>query len=223
MPELTPERLAMGLTTYVVLLFSLSVHESAHAWVAHKLGDDTALNEGRVTLNPIPHIDPIGTLLLPILQIFTSFPFLGWAKPTPYDPSNFRRDVTMRTGHMLVAAAGPVSNLVLALLFTGVFVALVQGEMIRSGTANPMAIIVVRGIQLNVVLALFNLVPIPPLDGSKVASYGLPGNVGDRYDRVMEPYGYIILLLLFATGILWMFLGPVTSWIIRALFSLAYA
>ena len=222
MPELTPERLAMGLTTYVVLLFSLSVHESAHAWMAHKLGDDTALNEGRVTLNPIPHIDPIGTLLLPILQIFTSFPFLGWAKPTPYDPSNFRRDVSMRTGHMLVAGAGPVSNFILALLFTGVFVALVRAEMIGGGTGDPVTIIVVRGIQLNVVLALFNLVPIPPLDGSKVASYGLPGDFGDRYDRVMEPYGYVILLVLFATGILGYVLQPITSWIITFLFRLAY-
>ena len=222
MPELTPDRIAQGLTIYVVLLFSLSVHESAHGWMAHKLGDDTALNEGRITLNPIPHIDPLGTLLLPILQIFTGLPFLGWAKPTPYDPSNFRREVTMRAGHMLVAAAGPVSNLLLALLFTGLFFGLVRGDMI-GGETDPLTVLVVRGIQLNVVLALFNLVPIPPLDGSKVASYGLPGNVGDRYDRVMEPYGYIILLLLFATGILWMFLGPVTSWIIRALFSLAYA
>ena len=222
MPELTPERLAMGLTTYVVLLFSLSVHESAHAWMAHKLGDDTALNEGRVTLNPIPHIDPIGTLLLPILQIFTSFPFLGWAKPTPYDPSNFRRDISMRTGHMLVAGAGPVSNFILALLFTGVFVLLVRAEMIGGGSGDPMTIIVVRGIQLNVVLALFNLVPIPPLDGSKVASYGLPGDIGDRYDRVMEPYGYVILLILFATGILGYVLQPITSWLITFLFRLAY-
>jgi Zn-dependent protease len=222
LPELTANHLAMGLTTYVVLLFSLSVHESAHAWMAHKLGDDTALHEGRITLNPIAHIDPIGTVLLPILQIFTSFPFLGWAKPTPYDPSNFRRDVTMRTGHMLVAAAGPVSNFILALLFTGIFVLLVRGEMIGGGSGDPTTIIVVRGIQLNVVLALFNLVPIPPLDGSKVASYGLPGDIGDRYDRVMEPYGYVILLVLFATGILGYVLQPITSWLITFLFRLAY-
>ena len=121
MPELTSESLALGLTTFVVLLFSLSVHESAHGWMAHKLGDDTALREGRVSLNPLVHIDPIGTLLLPILQIFTGLPFIGWAKPTPYDPTNFRRDVTMRQGHMLVAGAGPVSNLLLAVLFTVAF------------------------------------------------------------------------------------------------------
>ena len=220
MPELTPERIAMGLTTYVVLLFSLSVHESAHGWMAHKLGDDTALDEGRVTLNPIPHIDPLGTLLLPLMQIFTGLPFIGWAKPTPYEPRNFRRDITMRMGHMLVAGAGPVSNLILAVIFTGVFFLIVRSGMIT--TANdPAVMIVAIGIQMNVVLALFNLVPIPPLDGSKVASYGLPGDVGDRYDRVMEPYGYIILLVLFATGILWRVLGPITTWVVFTLYGLA--
>ena len=222
MPELTSRDLAMGLTTYIVLLFSLSVHESAHGWMAHKLGDDTALNEGRVTLNPIAHIDPIGTLLLPLLQIFTGLPFLGWAKPTPYEPRNFRRDVTMRQGHMLVAGAGPVSNLILALLFTAAFFVMVRAGMVTTAT-HPAVIIVAVGIQMNVVLALFNLVPIPPLDGSKVASYGLPGSFGDRYDRVMEPYGYVILLVLFTTGILWRVLGPVTTWVITTLYSLAQA
>ena len=222
MPELTPDRLAIGLTTYVVLLFSLSVHESAHGWMAHKLGDDTALREGRVSLNPLVHIDPIGTLLLPLLQIFTGLLLIGWAKPTPYDPTNFRRDVTMRQGHMLVAGAGPVSNLILAALFTAAFFVIVRTEVIQDAR-NPVVMIVGLGIQMNVVLALFNLVPIPPLDGSKVASYGLPGSLGERYDRVMEPYGYMILLVLFATGILGRVLGPVASWVIFSLFRLAQA
>jgi Zn-dependent protease len=220
LPELTPERLAMGLTTYVVLLFSLSVHESAHAWMAHKLGDDTALHEGRITLNPVAHIDPIGTLLLPILQIFTGFPFLGWAKPTPYDPSNFRRDITMRTGHMLVAGAGPVSNLALAAVFTLAFFLMIRADLVSSST-HPALMIIAVGIQMNVVLALFNLVPIPPLDGSKVASYGMPQSFGDKYDRIMEPYGYLILLILFATGILWRVLGPVTTFVVYTLYRLA--
>jgi Zn-dependent protease len=222
LPELTSESLAMGLTTYVVLLFSLSVHESAHGWMAHKLGDDTALREGRVSLNPLVHIDPIGTLLLPLLQIFTGLLLIGWAKPTPYDPTNFRRDVTMRQGHMLVAGAGPVSNLLLAVLFTAAFFVIVRTGMIQEAR-NPVVVMVALGIQMNVVLALFNLVPIPPLDGSKVASYGLPGSLGERYDRVMEPYGYIILLGLFATGILGQVLGPVTSWVTFSLFRLAQA
>jgi Zn-dependent protease len=215
--ELTPERIAMGLTVYVVLLFSLSVHESAHGWMAHKMGDDTALSQGRVSLNPIVHIDPIGTLLFPLVQIFTGIPFLGWAKPTPYNPANFRRDVTLRQGHMLVAGAGPVSNLLLALVFTAVFFVMVRSGMTENAR-HPLVTIVAVGIQMNVILAIFNLVPIPPLDGSKVASYGLPGSIGDRYDRVMEPYGYMILLLLVMTGILGHLISPITNWVILTLF-----
>lgn len=217
MQQLTPEGIAMGLTAYVVLLFSLSVHESAHAWMAHKMGDDTALMMGRVSLNPIVHIDPIGTLLFPLVQIFTGLPFLGWAKPTPYNPANFRRDVSLRQGHMMVAGAGPVSNLLLAVLFTAVFFVIVRAGVPLT-ERQPLVRIVAAGIQMNVVLAVFNLVPIPPLDGSKVASYGLPGHVGERYDRVMEPYGYMILLLLMMTGLLGYLISPITSWVIHALF-----
>jgi Zn-dependent protease len=216
---LTPEHIAQGLTTYVVLLFSLSVHESAHGWMAWKLGDETAMRAGRVSLNPIVHIDPIGTLLFPLIQIFTSVPLLGWAKPTPYNPANFRRDVTMRKGHVLVAAAGPVSNSILALLFTGVLAALVRGGVIQSQDSF-LLLLMVRGIQLNVVLALFNLVPIPPLDGSKVASYGMRGDLGDRYDRIMGPYGFIILMLLLMSGVLGVVLGPIQSVILSVLYRL---
>jgi len=217
--SLTPEHLALGLTTYVVLLFSLSVHESAHGWMAHKMGDDTAMRLGRVSLNPIVHIDPIGTLLFPLIQIFTNVPLLGWAKPTPYNPANFRRDVTLRRGHILVAAAGPVSNFLLALIFTGALVVLVRGGLVQ-GHDSFLLTLAVLGIQLNVLLALFNLVPIPPLDGSKVASFGLRGDLGDRYDRVMGPYGFVILMLLLVSGALGYVLGPLQNLILSALFGL---
>ena len=216
---MTPEHIALGLTTYVVLLFSLSVHESAHAWMAWKLGDDTAHRLGRVSLNPIVHIDPIGTLLFPLIQIFTNVPLLGWAKPTPYNPANFRRDVSLRKGHMLVAAAGPVSNFLLALVFTGVLVVLVRGGLVESRD-NFLLTLALLGIQLNVLLALFNLVPIPPLDGSKVASFGLGGELGDRYDRVIGPYGFVILMLLLMTGALSYVLAPIQNLILHALFGL---
>jgi Zn-dependent protease len=217
--ELTPERIALGLTTYVVLLFSLSFHESAHAWMAWKLGDETALRLGRVSLNPIVHIDPLGTLLFPLIQIFTNVPLLGWAKPTPYNPANFRRDVTMRTGHILVAAAGPVSNLLLALLFTVVLVVLVRGGFIQ-GRDSFLLSLTLLGIQLNVLLAVFNLVPIPPLDGSKVASFGLGHDLGEKYDRIMGPYGFMILMLLLMTGALGYIVLPVQNLILNVLFGL---
>jgi Zn-dependent protease len=213
---LSPEHIVLGLTGYVVLLFSLSFHESAHAWMASKLGDDTAKNLGRVSLNPIVHMDPVGTLLFPLIQIFTSVPLFGWAKPTPYNPANFRRNVTMRTGHVLVAAAGPVSNLLLAVLFTGLLVALIRlGVVERDDFTATLAAI---GIQLNVILAVFNLVPIPPLDGSKVASFGLRGDLGDRYDRAVGPYGFVILMLLLVTGVLGYIMRPIQQLIIRGLF-----
>jgi Zn-dependent protease len=206
--DLTPQHIALGLTTYVVLLFSLSFHESAHAWMAWKLGDDTAKNLGRVSLNPIVHIDPIGTLLFPLIQIFTNVPLLGWAKPTPYNPANFRRDVSMRKGHMLVAAAGPVSNLLLGLFFAVALIVLVRAGAIQT-PRDFLYNIVVLGVELNVLLAVFNFIPIPPLDGSKVASFGLPGDLGERYDRVVGPYGFLILMLLLMSGAFSYIAGPI--------------
>jgi Zn-dependent protease len=204
--NLSAEHIAMGLTVYVVLLFSLSFHESAHAWMAWKLGDDTAKDLGRVSLNPIVHMDPIGTLLFPLIQIFTSVPLLGWAKPTPYNPANFRRDVSMRKGHVLVAAAGPVSNFLLAILFGAILVALARGGVDLDSFP---ATLTSMGIYLNVALAVFNLIPIPPLDGSKVASFALRADLGDKYDRVVGPYGFMILMLLLISGALRYVLLPI--------------
>jgi len=217
--DLTPQHIALGLTTYVVLLFSLSFHESAHAWMAWKLGDDTAKNLGRVSLNPIVHIDPIGTLLFPLIQIFTSVPLLGWAKPTPYNPANFRRDVSMRKGHILVAAAGPVSNFILALIFTGILIVIFRLRLVQSED-DFLFHLVTRGIELNVLLAVFNLIPIPPLDGSKVASFGLPGDLGERYDRIVGPYGFMILMLLLISGAFGYVVYPVERLIIGLLYGL---
>jgi Zn-dependent protease len=217
--DLTPQHIALGLTTYVVLLFSLSFHESAHAWMAWKLGDDTAKNLGRVSLNPIVHIDPIGTLLFPLIQIFTNVPLLGWAKPTPYNPANFRRDVTMRKGHMLVAAAGPVSNFLLALIFTGILFVLIKAHVVES-QEDFLLHLMALGIELNVLLAVFNLIPIPPLDGSKVASFGLPGDLGERYDRIVGPYGFLILMLLLISGAFGYVVYPVQRFIVGLLFGL---
>jgi Zn-dependent protease len=212
--DLSPQHIALGLTTYVVLLFSLSVHESAHAWMAWRLGDNTAKDLGRVSLNPIVHIDPIGTLLFPLIQIFTSVPLLGWAKPTPYNPANFRPDVSMRKGHMLVAAAGPVSNVLLAFFFAIALIVSVRAGAIET-TGDFLYNILVLGVGLNVLLAVFNFIPIPPLDGSKVASFGLPGDIGERYDRIVGPYGFLILMLLLISGAFSYIAGPIRQFVFR--------
>ena len=197
----------------MVLLFSLSVHESAHGWMALQMGDDTAARMGRITLNPLAHIDPVGTLLIPLVQIFGGgVPLLGWAKPTPVGAHNFRR---LARGHVLVAGAGPVSNLLLALVFTA---ALFVGLRTGAREIEPLMALLLTGVQMNVVLALFNLVPLPPLDGSWVVSWSLPREIADRYDRVVEPYGQWILLALFVTGAL----GWVLSPFVRVLAGLLY-
>lgn len=200
----------------MVLLFSLSVHESAHGWMALRMGDDTAARQGRITLNPLSHIDPVGTVLIPLMQIFWGgVPLLGWAKPTPVGAQNFRR---LARGHVLVAGAGPASNLLLALLFT-----LLLFLGLRSGARENETVMAIlnTGVQMNVVLALFNLVPLPPLDGSWVASWGLPRPVAARYDRVVEPYGHWILLILFATGALGWLLSPFVRTLSTFLYRLA--
>ena len=210
MSEFTPERIAWGITSYVVLLFSLSFHEAAHAWMARRLGDDTAEREGRVSLNPLVHIDPIGTLLMPLVQFFANgLPLLAWAKPTPYQPANFRKDTSLRRGHVLVAGAGPISNLLLALIFMAVlFVTAQLGLLEDSQTTFT---ILALGVQMNIALAVFNLVPLPPLDGSKVISFGLPPDLARPYDRVAEPYGQWILLGLFVSGAFSFVLAPILA------------
>jgi Zn-dependent protease len=214
--DITPEALALGLTQYVVLLFSLSVHESAHAWTALKQGDSTAQSLGRISLNPLVHIDVIGTVVLPLIMIFTGVPLLGWAKPTPVDPRSFK---DLRRGQIIVAGAGPVSNLLLALLFTaGLFVAVrvLPGPL----KEQPLAQLLSIGLQLNVLLAIFNLVPLPPLDGSHVVEWALPNGLGHRYMAAIGPYGGLILLALVVSGALFTVLSPVLDLIIGFLYSL---
>jgi Zn-dependent protease len=218
--DLSPETIARFLTAYVVLLFSLSFHESAHAWMASRLGDQTARDQGRVSLNPLVHIDPIGTVLMPLVQVVAAgIPLLAWAKPTPVVAANFRPGL-FRRGQVLAAAAGPVSNFLLALVFTaGLFVA---ARMVSGAGAGVFALeVLYLGVILNVALGVFNLVPLPPLDGSWIASFGLPRNLGEAYDRYVRPYGTMILLLLVVSGGLGQLVRPIMTGLHDLLFRLA--
>jgi Zn-dependent protease len=222
LPELPPDRIAQFVIWYVVLLFSLSVHESAHAWMALRMGDRTAADDGRITLNPLVHIDPIGTVVMPILQLFSmGLPLLAWAKPTPVQPRNFRPGM-FRRGHILVWGAGPTSNFLLAVLFTAaLFVAVRVGLEPHEG--NLPYNVLRAGVLMNVVLGVFNLVPLPPFDGSWVLSWALPRRLGEQYDRVMEPYGQYILLIAFVTGALGFVTRPLTTLIVNLLTSVIHS
>jgi len=213
--QITPESIALGITAYVVLLLSVSVHESAHGWAALQMGDDTALREGRISLNPIVHIDPIGTVLMPLLMFLAgNLPLLAWAKPTPVGAHNFRK---LARGHILVAGAGPVSNVVLAVLFLLALFVTVQIGVDPRQHEVVYALFQI-GVMLNVSLALFNLIPIPPLDGSWIASWGLPRELGHKYDQVMEPYGFVFMILLLVLGRF--VLSPIVNTVTRFLFDL---
>jgi Zn-dependent protease len=199
-----------------VLLFSLSVHESAHAWTAFRQGDPTARNLGRISLNPLVHIDPIGTVVMPLLMIFTGVPLLGWAKPTPVDPRYFK---DLRRGQILVSGAGPLSNLLLALVFTALLFVAVR-VLPAPLKEQPVAQLLSLGLQLNVLLAIFNLVPLPPLDGSHVLEWALPSGMGHRYVATIAPYGGFILLALVMSGALFTVLSPVLDLVLGFLYSL---
>lgn len=178
----------------VVLIASVVVHEVAHAWQARREGDDTAERLGRITLNPIPHLDPVGSFIVPLALHLTGSGFLfGWAKPVPVNPANYRDYVW---GDIRVSLAGIVSNLVLAVLATGLAVLVFKfgGVGAAQGpVAAALAQMAMYGILINLILAFFNLIPIPPLDGSHVVFHMLPRELGLKY-REMGRYGILILM-----------------------------
>lgn len=201
----------------LIILLSLSIHESAHAWAANKLGDPTAKMLGRVTLNPLPHIDPFGTLLLPAMLALFGLPVFGWAKPVPIISRNFKH---LRRDEALVAAAGPFSNLILATMASVVIVAMglatnPQAVFTQMQEAYTPAWAILQFGVLNLALAAFNFIPLPPLDGSHVLSALLPRGVEVFYQKI-QALGPLILLVLFMTGAFSMVLGPL-------LFGLEYA
>lgn len=186
-----PQEMLLRVMSLVPMLLSLTVHEFAHAWSAWKLGDDTAERMGRLTLNPVSHIDPIGTLLLPLLGI----PF-GWAKPVPVNPVRFSRRFSMKTGMMITAAAGPISNVLLAILCTVAYGLLWRWSpqtLIGGGGYSGVAQLLMIGITMNVGLALFNLLPVPPLDGSRVVDGLLPLHLRPMWESVTRFSPFLLL------------------------------
>ena len=221
------------LSTFIVLLFSLTIHESAHAWTANWLGDPTARSLGRITLNPLVHVDPIGTVLLPLIAFSTGAPIIGWAKPVPVNVANLRND---RSDFVWVAAAGPISNLgialagallmrLLAVWATNVDVLGGQPSFLSydlAGLSGPVVRIFQLAnlaVQINLLLAVFNMIPIPPLDGGNVLGGMLPMWLGEPYDRLVRPYGFLLLYALLLTGTLGAIIGPPYLFLSRLLMS----
>jgi Zn-dependent protease len=210
----------------VVWLFAVSAHEAAHAWTSWKFGDDTALRLGRVTLNPIPHIDPIGTLLLPAIGFLFSYtggaagiPLIMWGKPTPINPLNWRKK---NIANICVSGAGIAANLLIAILASliiklcvayGVFTL----NNIRGTVLEPLFLILISTVILNVGLAVFNLLPFPPLDGSKILQTFLPQSF-EPYFEMLETYGFIILFILLQMGVISFLVAPLNNFILRLLF-----
>lgn len=180
--------LLQGIKLLIPLILSLTVHEWAHAYSAYRLGDDTAARQGRMTLNPIPHIDLIGTILCPMLGI----PF-GWAKPVPVNVANFRRDVSMSMGSIITSAAGPLSNLGLAILSAVLYGLLVRFRVLSPGIEELLRIMM----QLNVALLVFNFIPIPPLDGSRVVDGLMPYRFRPQWEQFVQYSPFILLLVIF--------------------------
>jgi Zn-dependent protease len=215
------------LVQFIVLLMSLSIHESAHAWTADMLGDPTARYLGRVSLNPMVHADLFGTIIFPLIGFFTGFMF-GWAKPVPVNLSRLRNP---KRDHMLVAAAGPASNLLVA---TGLFISLmiVKGtstggaELVRGAAfggltegnsiAVPITIVAFHGIILNLLLAVFNLIPVAPLDGAAVLGGLLPRSLEPAFEQ-LQSFGFMILIALLVLGVPTLLFEPVINFVLAFL------
>jgi len=209
---------------FIVLLFSLSFHEAAHAWTSEKFGDDTGRIQGRITLNPLAHIDVFGTILFPIVSALSGIPLLGWAKPVQTNPLMWR-DKTR--ANITVSAAGPISNFILAtvafivskflimsglLYVRGGYYTLVSPATEEAGLMAPLSVFLSVMLLLNIGLGVFNLIPIPPLDGSHVLEEILPASMAEAYNQV-RPYGFMLLYGLMFLGVFGAIFGPLYQFV----------
>ncbi len=198
----------------IPVIFAITVHEVAHGWVANKLGDGTAKMLGRLTLNPIKHIDPIGTIVVPIAMLLLSGFAFGWAKPVPVNTRNLRQP---RRDMAIVAVAGPLANVVMAILWV-IFLKLAT-MVPDANIAKGLVAMASAGITINLVLFVFNLFPIPPLDGSKVLAGFVPPSVSAILDKI-EPYGFFIVMGLLYFGVLGSIMNPIIGFFLRTINSL---
>ena len=200
---------------FAVLIFSLTVHEAAHAVTADRLGDPTARLLGRVSLNPAVHVDPIGTILFPLISMLTGAPLIGWAKPVPVNPTRLGRQWKQK--FMVIAAAGPASNIVIAIVAALILHIVPVSGSFQERTLAPLAVFLYQLVGLNVLLAVFNMIPVPPLDGGNVVAGVLRGPVAEAFDR-LRPYGFFILYALILSGALSRIVIPaadvVQSWLL---------
>jgi len=223
------------LISYVALLFSLSVHEASHATAAYLLGDDTAARQGRMTLNPIAHVDILGTVVFPIMGLLFGGFFIGWAKPVPFDPLYLTRKIRLKVSAALISFAGPASNLILSIVFLVIttltvrlmapdiadriqlFNAMWRGPeaLMKSGMGPGTVLLLGLGgqlIGLNILLAAFNMLPLGPLDGAGVLGGLIPDHLQYRYNKLRyHPGMWIVLVILMVTGLVGFVLGPVMS------------
>ncbi len=194
-----------------VIFFAITVHEAAHAWMANRLGDPTAASLGRVSLNPLVHIDLIGTIIFPAVLILLKAPVFGWAKPVPYNPRNLRDP---RRGGLLISFAGPLANVATAGAAAVLFRLLrltgfsVPADSLWSKPVGGLAVLLLVTASINLTLALFNLIPIPPLDGSGILSGLLSDRGAEAFER-LRPYGFIILIILMYTNVLNVIYAPI--------------
>lgn len=205
------------LIVLTVLIASLSVHEAAHAFTADRLGDPTARHLGRLSLNPAVHVDPIGTLLFPLIAFATGVPLIGWAKPVPVDARYLRHP---KRDFAVIAAAGPASNLVMA-GFGAVLLFLARdlagpGQIAAGAAMRPLLPFFTVFVYVNILLAVFNMIPVPPLDGGNVLLGILPPRAAHVVEQ-MRPYGFLILYALMLTGVLSTLLGPVANYLLYLL------
>lgn len=198
---------------FAVVMFAISIHEAAHGWMANRFGDPTAKLQGRITLNPIAHIDLIGTIIFPLLLILMGAPVFGWAKPVMVNPYNLRNP---KRDHMYIAASGPLSNIFAGITAIILFILLKRMGVVNLINPGIITLLLFYLIIINIFLAIFNLIPIPPLDGSGIIEGVLKGEALEWYHKI-KPYGFIILILIIYAGILDIIARPILSMVMRLL------